>query len=782
MKVVKRDGRIVDFEPKRIIDAIHKAMAETLDGVDCILSGQIADAAAERIKANGGSMTVEEIQDLVEASLMASHRKDAAKKYILYRRERAQQRMKRWENGLLSEDFLSGYKHNPSNMKPLGEFVYYRTYSRWMDDVKRREYWWETVRRAVEYNCRLVDGVTVQEAERLYDNIYNLRQFPSGRTLWLGGTEIAEQYGTGNYNCAFCIIDSFEKFSELFYLLMIGTGVGFRVLKTDVEKMPPVRTNVKIVHEYYKPLHPRERQDYTSLVFERDIARITVGDSKEGWTKALEFFFSILYNHSYQMVHTIVLNYDNVRPKGERLKRFGGTASGHESLKTMFEKIAVVISGLGYEENKVRCRLRPIHCLDICNIIGENVVVGGVRRTAEVGIIGADDDECIRAKSELYSLNDRKEWVENRNISHRKMSNNSIFYESKPSREQLRWQLSQMRQSGEPGFINAEAARKRRADFQGINPCAEILLRDRGLCNLTTVNVYAFTDENGQLDRGRLMEAQRLSVRAGIRMTCLDLELYQWDTVQKRDRLVGVSLTGWQDAMSRLGYSTEQEEELLALLKKTAHEEAARYSAELDIPMPLLICTIKPEGTLSLLPGVSSGLHHSHSPYYIRRIRINAGDPLVKVCEALGYPVLPENGQTMKNCSVKVVEFPQKSPVQRTKYEVSALEQLESYKRFMRNYVDHNASITVTVKKDEWDEVENWLFENWDEVVAVSFLALDDNFYPLLPYESISEEEYERRVSEMKPFIPSLLTEYEKEQFEANILEAGCDGGACPIR
>lgn len=782
MEVIKRDGRVVKFDPAKIVAAVNKAMAETLEGVDGAFSEQIAGSVRDAVEKSGGRKSVEEIQDLVEAALMASHRKDAAKKYVLYRKERALQRMKRSESGLLKDDFLSAYKHSPSNMKPLGEFVYYRTYSRWLPEEKRREYWWETVKRAVEYNCKLVEGVTAEEAEKLYDNIYNLRQFPSGRTLWLGGTEIAGQYGTGNYNCAFCIIDGFEKFSELFYLLMIGTGVGFRVLRSDVEKIPPVRTNINVIHEYYKPFAPKERQDNTSLVFDGNTARVIIGDSKEGWTKALEFYLSILHSNSYQNIHTVVMNYDNVRPKGERLKRFGGTASGHESLKTMFEKITGVIRRLGLEENETKCRLRPVHCLDICNIIGENVVVGGVRRTAEVGIIGADDDECIKAKSELYHMNEHKEWVENKSISHRKMSNNSIFYESRPSREQLKWQLSQMRQSGEPGFINAEAARRRRADFQGINPCAEILLRDRGLCNLTTVNVAAFVDEKGSLDRERILEAQRLSVRTGIRMTCMDLELFQWDRVQKQDRLLGISLTGWQDAMSMLGYSAEQEEELLSALRETAHEEAASYSSELAIPKPLLVCTIKPEGTLSLLPGVSSGLHHSHSSYYIRRIRINAGDPLVKVCERLGYPVLPENGQNPESCTVKVVEFPQKSPVHRTKYEVSALEQLETYKRFMRNYVDHNASITVTVKNHEWDAVEEWLYENWDEVVAVSFLALDDSFYPLLPYESISAEEYQRRISSMKPFIPSLLTEYEKEEYETSIQETGCENGVCPIR
>ncbi len=789
MKIQKRDGRIVDFDKNRIVNAINKAMIETLEGLDSSLSNQIADSIAKKVEEDGEIKEVEEIQDLVEAALMSSNRKDVAKKYILYRKARAQQRAVRQKNRLLDEDFLAGYKHSVNNMNPLGEFVYYRTYSRWMPDEKRREYWWETVRRAVEYNCGLVDGVSEQEAEKLYDNIYKLKQFLSGRTLWLGGTEIANSYGTGNYNCAFCIIDDFEKISELFYLLMIGTGVGFRALKSDVEKMPPVRTNVRVVHEYYNPLLPSERQDNTSLLFKDDEVKIIVGDSKEGWTQALDFFFTILNSHRYQNIRTIIMNYDNVRAKGERLKRFGGTASGHESLKIMFEKITTVIQNLGKEERvstghtgKNRCKLRPIHCLDICNIIGENVVVGGVRRTAEVGIIDPNDEESIRAKSGLYYLNERKEWVENKAISHRKMSNNSIFYEAKPTREQLIWQLNQMRQSGEPGFINAEAGRKRRSDFQGVNPCAEILLRDRGLCNLTTINVAAFVGQDGQLDREGLLEAQRLSVRAGIRMTCLELELHKWDDVQKHDRLLGISMTGWQDAMSALNYNEEQEIELMALLKQTAHQEASDYSSQLGIPKPLLVCTIKPEGTLSLLPGVSSGLHHSHSPFYIRRIRINSTDPLVKVCEKLGYPVLPENGQSLETCTVKVVEFPQKSPVKRTKYEVSALEQLETYKRFMQHYVDHNASITVTVKNDEWDAVEDWLYENWDDVVAVSFLALDDNFYPLLPYESITEEEYNKRISNMRAFIPSMLTEYEREEFSTDPGESGCENGVCPLR
>ncbi|MFW5891240.1 MAG: ribonucleoside-triphosphate reductase, adenosylcobalamin-dependent, partial [bacterium] len=234
--------------------------------------------------------------------------------------------------------------------------------------------------------------------------------------------------------------------------------------------------------------------------------------------------------------------------------------------------------------------------------------------------------------------------------------------------------------------------------------------------------------------------------------------------------------------MEMLKYTKKQEEDLQKKLKEIVHEEVEKYSKELNISKPLLSCTIKPEGTLSLLPTVSSGLHFSHSAYYIRRIRINAHDPLVKVCEELNYPVFPENGQDIETCNTKVIEFPVKAPVTKTKYDISAIKQLEIYKSFMKNYVDHNASITVTVRSNEWDLVGEWIWNNWDDVVAISFLALDDNFYPLMPYEAISKEEYEKRTSNMKPFISSLLSKYEIEETEIDIGESECTNGVCPIR
>ena len=179
---------------------------------------------------------------------------------------------------------------------------------------------------------------------------------------------------------------------------------------------------------------------------------------------------------------------------------------------------------------------------------------------------------------------------------------------------------------------------------------------------------------------------------------------------------------------------------------------------------------------------MSSGVHYSHAPYYIRRVRITAVDPLCRVCEDLGYPVLPEVGQDPQDPTTKVVEFPVKAPAGKVKADVSAIEQLENYKMFMEHYVDHNCSITVHVRDNEWEQVEQWVWDNWDDVVALSFLSYDDSFYELLPYEAIDETEYERRKAAMRPFNPSLLSRYEHEETELDLGDPECAGGACPIR
>ncbi len=1796
IKVVKRDGRIVDFNQEKIKNAIIKAMSETKSGVDEELAELISIDIFTKINTN---ISVEEIQDIVENKLMESNRKDVAKTYIIYRHERNKKRnIKDTKFKLLDDEFISKYKHKPNPMDQLGSFVYYRTYSRWLDKENRRENWWETVRRAVEYNCNLVN-TTKQEAQELYDNIFNLKQYLSGRTFWVGGTKVAADFPTGNFNCfrrntefltkyglksfedfndgdivevldknggwvpslvrnygkdqlyrliirrgskhheeiyttknhlwfikrkntydkyikqetnelkagdilkyvrryncanlnidpmaimhgivygdgsynttknfcqvrlcgdkisllkyfkgysnckikntedifvygipynfkqlpslnsnpeyikgfllgimltdgtikksikisqsdykslkyiqslfeiigitsdeiieyhrvnnnfnseneyyytltlhkkafywhfsefnksdkvndiewtivsvektnivedvwcvevpstqsftlrggihthncCFNIIDTFQAFKDIFYLCLVGAGVGFRILKSDVEKLPKVRTNLKIYHEEYRPKPKSQRKDNTSLIYlDNDTVTLEIGDSKAGWVQGLDFYFKLITDSDYKNIKNVLINYDMVRPKGEPLKTFGGTASGHESIKTMFVKINRVIQN--YAVITERIKLQPIDCLDIATIIGENVVVGGVRRclpegtlvhtkqglipiekikvgmeaktsngyspitdwvnqgtqrlltiktqmgefrctpkhkmaimtsvgkyewimakdlrqgdrlifvnngiegfetqlpeyirdkkdgdtnsididiptltkeiawffgyfhgngcvqykeisivvpyglepfidkivniinsfgvnakvndtqnehcykircssvqlaeylgqwkitnsiikvpefilegtmdirksyllglyeadgstknrpiiavtsvyhsfikeiqvlyasigiatrlklhrpqikkwkslytlsvvgvkekekfintignfsikfedatknikgqndygypsfwfknnykswtrmnrqmtvsqyenifnesqnlipvevlelnyddkklyqtydisvneanefvcdmgllvhnTALIGLIDWDDKDAVEAKENLYILQD-DQWKPNTSILHRSMSNNSIFYEKKPTREQLHWQMEKMRYSGEPGWVNAEAARKRRKNMNGVNPCfrgdmklltvdgyktfeelcdkeveiinkdgdislskiwcsgekeiyeirftnrssifctsnhvfkdiedkkvpainlknhrimpylnheyegfndrfieygflqgdgtlgrldsdthkgleinigkndddirtyfnlndkegrsiyingyneelkelgfsskplpertlpssintwnkhklrsflkglysangsvlsngriqfkstckeliegiqeillksfnidtyfttnkpkknkfsngiyqmkesydlciqqyesrktfyneigflqdykmkklkdsliddsplviniikhgiekvydfnepithwgvvegviahncGEILLDNRGMCNLVTVNVMGFVKDN-VLDLNSLLRSQRLSARAAFRMTQIELELHDWNEVQQRDHIVGCSLTGWQDLVNALHYNKDDERNLLSLLRKEARDAVNSYCDELGIKdYPDAVTTIKPEGTLSQLSGVSSGIHYSHSPYFIRRIRINSHDPLVKVAEELGWTINCEVGQNGDSCTTKVIDFYCKAPEGKTKYDVSAIEQLENYKLFMEEYVDHNASITVHVRDNEWDDVEEWVWNNWDNQVALSFLSLDDSFYQLMPYEAITEEEYNEKLKNMNLFVPSLLQKYESHD-EHEVDNSDCSSGICPIR
>lgn len=680
---------------------------------------------------------------------------------------------------LLREEFLKSYPDFPSHMENLAKLVYYRTYSRWLPEEGRRETWKETCARAVEYNCSLAP-TSAYEAQRLFDNMFNLKQFISGRSLWIGGSEASKKTKLANFNCSFVVIDSIKSLCDLFYLLMVGTGVGVRILPSDVKELPYFRQNVILHHQYNKHSTKQKGRENTYVETDGDMRIIHIGDSKEGWVDALKAYLLCLVEPDAPS--HIMLDYTEIRVKGATLSNFGGTASGYESIMDMFTKIHRVIQEGLFSSKPVNGKLRPIHCLDICNLIGQNVVVGGVRRTAEIAIIDPHDEECVHAKDNIQP-----------GMEHRYMSNNSIFQEEKPSREKIHELFNSIRTSGEPGIINVAEAKRRRADFAGLNPCAEIILPPNAVCNLTTVNMVAFADEQGDVDWDSLEEAFVLSARAGYRMTCVDLELEGWNVAHHRDRLTGCSMTGWQDFIAKMSNNTfvraGGKAGILKWLRNVIHEAGEDIASELKTPVPLLMTALKPEGSLSLVAnGVSPGVHWQHSPYFIRRIRVNAHDPLALTAKELGWQIHPEVGQDMETATTLVIDFPVHSPSEVTKADIPAVEQLKEYILFQKFYTDMNTSNTITVKPDEWEEVEDFVYNHWDDMLGVTFLELNSTYYPLMPYEECTKEEYEELKSKMKPFDPDLLNAMELssrnmgKEFEILDDRAECSQGVCPIR
>lgn len=1299
-------------------------------------------------------------------------------------------------SSLLTADFLSQYGDFPKHMTPLGMFVYLRTYSRFLVKEKRRETYKETCIRATLYNIQLVINHLQQigypidknqlhyEACYLFDNMFNLKQFLSGRTLWIGGTKAADMYSLSNFNCAALNISKWYDLCDLFYLLMVGTGVGFKSTKQFTQQMAKIRNNVTLIHSKYVPLLKKDRLESTKLsILPNGFAKIYVGDSKEGWVDSLRYFIDILVEPEYEYIHTIKISYNSVRPTGERLLTFGGTSSGPQPLKEMFDGFDKVLKNQMdtwlqpmVPDDKGYVQVRPIHIMDMGNLIGQNVVVGGVRRclpkgslvhlktgltpiedvkigddvltyegynkvvgwfdqgvrdiiqintqdgyfectenhrmpvlrgfnsiewittdqlkpkdilltsrvpiegvitqlplnigydnhiviknitipkldpdmawfiglflvsgyvhqhlfsiciqfhhrnisnkcidqilrfdpnitiytshhngekpyqticnsvhlatylqkhikinesdmripdwilnstleirkafvagvidgsgiptdnivsintyekfvtklqcllyscgiesrlfintsdpeyiqfshqpvhflrlftqysiseinnipqlcfkfngkqnikcvnsfpisfcddkmiakysldpnkplsvdtyeqligklnycpvnvrsiqvsirkytydisvenqhnfycngylshnTAEMFIFEPDDYEVLFAKyginglynpnelkhhiklgQELDKINIKPKWFDEvtklfelngqfvrPNLSHRRLSNNSIMFSTQPSIDYLKVLFNILRYEGEPGLLNMESMRRRRPNAELVNPCVtgdtliltdkgelcvnqligtkfnvivngrtyssspdgffktgrkkiyrlttvdghivrltgnhkvliyrkqlpqpsnaniryipyfsaacqitptdyiainnplsddlnmslfnscipdgceedvydctiegihmfsandiivhncgEILLDTYQTCNLTTVNLTQFIEKNENdqyvLNEAQLIEAQKLSVRAGIRMTLVQLELPHWDKKQKRDRLVGTSLTGIKDTIDCLNYTQTEEIRLISKLGDVARQESIRYAKELRIPAPLLTTTIKPEGSLSQVAGgISQGLHLSHSPFFIRRIRISANDPIVQVIKKANWRINPEVGtqgntyeEKMNNARTLVVDFPVSTQTKKTKYQTTIDEQLNTYFTYQQIYADHNCSNTISVHDDEWERLPQLIYDNWDKYIGVTFIPLDGGHYELAPYEECSQAEYLQLKNTMGEFDMNTLQHYDQELYlndmastEASVslpsdetIQSECVGGVCPIR
>lgn len=764
MQVIKRDGTTEEYLGQKIERAVEKAMFATYLVMEPTMLAepfQVSLYVWDIIKDAKEPISIKQLENIIFRKLTDDGYTDAAVNYIEYKTKRDMERSQH----KLNQEFLDKYPDYPDCMDELAKFVYIRTYSRWLPDKNRRETWKETCARAINGNCSYLpteDG----EPEKLFDNMFNLRQRISGRMLWMGGTEALEKTPLAAYNCSGIVMDSIRSFHELFYLLMVGTGVGCRVLKEDIAKLPQFDTTKKLYH-VKTPVPQGTTLEHTKVSNYGHSVIITVGDSKEGWCEALTAYLNTMADNTTK---SISIDYSYIRPQGAPLKTFGGYASGYASLKEMFEKLHKIIV-----KESTNGQLRPLNVADMCNIVGQNVVAGGTRRTAELILFSPDDEEMLHAKENL----DQEHYF-------RYMSNNSMYLEEKPSREELAKIMYSIKETGEPGFINVKAAKERRADFAIVNPCAEIMLPNKAVCNLTNINVSKFIDERGNVMVPQLKEACKLSARACYRLTEPSLELEGWSEIHHRDRLIGCSITGWQDAVAGV-LSHEEQALLLSLMKSWINEFANQYADENHRPRPVLYTTVQPDGTGGLISGCSAGVHYNHSPYYFRRVRISTNSPLYQAVKYLdGWQIDNEVGQG-DDGNTKVITFPCKSKSTITKYNVSAIEQLEQYKMMQTHYVDHNTSITVTVKDNEWDDVINWLDKNWDYVVGISFLSLNQDYYPLMPYEECTKEQYLELKSKMAPLDPELVNKYEFElqtvgkDFEID--ESGeCEDGHCPVR
>ena len=637
-------------------------------------------------------------------------------------------------------------------------FIALSRYARWLPDKKRRETWEETVARYFdfmeEHLKENTDAELVPKTRKiLEDAVLKLEVMPSMRALMTSGEALKNSHIAG-YNCAYLSVDHPKAFDECLYILMHGTGVGFSVERQHIAKLPDV---------------PTEIFDVDDVIF--------VQDSKEGWQSAFRKLISYLYNGESPQ-----WDVSRIRPKGARLKTFGGRASGSEPLVELFNFATNLF------KNSTGRKLNSYECHRLMCKIAEVVVVGGVRRSALISLSNLTDDRMRNAKTGQW-------WVDTPEMA---LSNNSVCYTEKPDMGifMKEWSALYESKSGERGIFNRESAIKQVAksgrrdtehDF-GCNPCSEIILRDGQFCNLTEVVIRA---EDTQKDIKRKVRLATILGTFQASLTNIRRLRKKWTVNTEEEALLGVSLTGIMDNTFMNGSNkgrgvSEWNSGLLNLpdfllsLKKEAVKINKEWSESLGINQATSITAIKPSGTVSQLVNSASGIHTRHNDYYLRRVRADAKDPIAMLMEDEGIPCEPD---VMKPDSVKVFTFPMKAPEGALlRDERTAIEQLELWLMYQKYYCEHKPSVTVSVKEHEWMEVGAWVYKHFDEVSGVSFLPYSDHTYQQAPYEDCTEGVYLEAVGSMPKSVNwSRIKEYELSDNTRGTKTLACTGNVCEI-
>jgi ribonucleoside-diphosphate reductase alpha chain len=627
-------------------------------------------------------------------------------------------------------------------------FIALSRYARWVEDEGRRETWRESADRYVDFMAdyakkSLGYEITPEMNGQLREAIYHREAMPSMRALMTAGPALARDHVAG-YNCAFLPVDSPRSFDEAMYILMCGTGVGFSVESKHVDKMP-------VINEH----------------FERSSTVIGVDDSKGGWAKALRELLALLWQGQVPSI-----DISRVRPSGARLKTFGGRASGPQPLVDLFDFCIRTFKGAAGR------KLTPLEAHDIMCKVGEVVVVGGVRRSALISLSDLNDFDMVGSKSGNW-------WEQN---VQRALANNSAVYNSKPDpvRFLTEWTALVASGSGERGIFNLDVAKKetirhgRRDATQiaGTNPCGEINLRAYEFCNLTEVVVR----ENDDLDS--LKYKVEVAVFLGTLQSTMTSFKYLrkiWKDNCEEERLLGVSLTGqFGNKLLNGTYGLDKLAQALDELREYAIESNKKWSAEFGINQSVAVTTVKPSGTVSQLTGVSSGMHPWYSEYYVRTVRGDNKDPITRMMTDFGIPNEPD---VTKPGSTTVFSFPIAAPKGAiTRNHITAIEHLEIWKVYKQHWTEHNPSITINVRDEEWTDVAAWVYKNWDIVAGVSFLPHSEHTYKQAPYQEIDRAGYDALVAKMPKSVAwDILSAYETEDMTTGSQQLACVSGECEL-
>lgn len=624
---------------------------------------------------------------------------------------------------------------------PIGYMVFKRTYARRLkeeDKSSPTEEFWQVIEREIEASDeQLKVGFTEAQKAEYAQLRQSLKFSVAGRFMWQLGTKTVNRLGLPSLqNCAFTVVDDISAFTWAFEMLMLGSGVGYNIQRHNVYKLPKLKRKIKI-----------ERLDEADVDF-------IVPDNREGWVellrKVLEAHFVTGEGFTYSTMA--------IRGKGTPIKGFGGVASGPEELCEGINEIHNILNSMSSKQ------LRPIHCLDIMNIIGSIVVSGNVRRSAQIAIGDYDDIEFLKAKR--WDLGGIPNW--------RAMSNNSIVIPE--DFDNLPKEFWDTYENGEAyGLINIELAKKigRTGETQypdptveGFNPCAEQGLADKETCCLAEVylpNISSFNE---------LIKCLVYAYRICKHSLALHCKLKDTEEIVHKNMRMGIGMTGILQA-------SEEQLSWLDSAYKFLREYDESYSREHDFPTSIKLTTIKPSGTLSLLAEVTPGVHPNPAgPFYIRRVRVASNSPLIEVCKSHGYNIeYVKNFDGTTDMTTMVVEFPCRVPSHTpVAKNYSWKQQLDMVRRMQREWSDNSVSCTVYYKLEDLPEIKEYLKNHMkNELKTVSFMRYSDHGFIQAPYEDITEEKYIELASKCYP-----ITKVEVREKDFDVQD--CDNGSCPIK